>query len=65
MSTSAQFENSEEFQEALGSVRNDNTENVYVTVGHLENDPTRLTVVKIGQDLEDIAENLDSSQVGW
>lgn len=63
MSTSASFENYEEFQEALGTVRSDSTKDVYAIINHVENDPTRVAVLKVGQDVEEIAENLDSQQV--
>lgn len=63
MSTSASFENYEEFQAALGTVRNDGTQDVYVIVSHIDNDPARVDILKIGQDVEEIADNLDSSQV--
>lgn len=63
MSTSAEFENPEEFQQAIASVRSDSTDDVYVIVGHVDNDPTRLTVLKLGQNVEELGENVDSSQV--
>ncbi|KAL4219704.1 hypothetical protein ACF0H5_022274 [Mactra antiquata] len=63
MSTSATFEDLSEFQDAMASVRNDATENVYVIVGHLNKDPARVGVVKVGQNVEELAENVDSTQV--
>ncbi|KAH3796146.1 uncharacterized protein LOC127838019 [Dreissena polymorpha] len=63
MSTSATFENLEEFQEAATSVRNDATDDAFVIVGHVNNNPAQVAVVKVGQNVEDIADNLDNSQV--
>jgi len=63
MSTSAAFENPDEFREAIASVRNDASDDVYAIVGHIDSDPTRLGVLKLGQDVEEIADHLDSTQV--
>jgi len=63
MSTAAEFVNLDEFQEAVAAVRNDASDTSYVIVGHVDNDPARVQVVKTGDNVEEIAENMDSSQV--
>ncbi|XP_045197912.2 uncharacterized protein LOC123552361 [Mercenaria mercenaria] len=63
MSTSASFDNPEEFQEAMASVRNDASEDVYVIVGHIDNDPARVGVLKVGQSVDELADLVDSEQV--
>lgn len=63
MSTSAQFEDLDAFKNAMASVRSDITSDVYVIVSHVNDDPTRVDVLKVGTNVEEIAEYLDSKQV--
>ncbi|XP_052789352.1 uncharacterized protein LOC128224630 [Mya arenaria] len=63
MSTSAEFENPEVFKEAQASVRNDSSEDMFVIVSHVDNDPAKLQVLKVGQNVEEIRDYMDSQQV--
>ena len=63
MSTSATFENQTEFEESVASVRNDASDDLYVIVQHIDDDPCRLGVLKVGQNVEEIAAQMDSTQV--
>jgi hypothetical protein len=35
----------------------------YIVVGHIDNDPNRLSVLKVGEDVSDIEELLDDTQM--
>lgn len=63
MSTTATFEDDSSFQEASGSVRNDSADAKYVIVGHVNDDPLRIQVVKTGQDVEELADEMQDDQV--
>ena len=63
MSTVAEFIDGANFEEAVKSVRDDNTDDKYVVVGHVENNPNRVSVLKVGQDLEQLGAEMNDTQV--
>lgn len=63
MSTTASFDDESEFQEASGSVRNDSIDKKYVIVGHVDGDPLRIQVVKVGTDVNELADEMHDDQV--
>ncbi|XP_060586255.1 uncharacterized protein LOC132741996 [Ruditapes philippinarum] len=63
MSTSASFENIDEFETAIASVRNDADSTTYVIVQHIDGDPAKVCVLKTGDSVDELAELVDSSQV--
>ncbi|KAK3088916.1 hypothetical protein FSP39_025420 [Pinctada imbricata] len=63
MSTTADFIDGANFEEAMKSVRSDDKVDNYLVVGHEEDDPTRLTVVTTGQDVEELANHMKDTKV--
>ncbi|KAJ8300123.1 hypothetical protein KUTeg_021642 [Tegillarca granosa] len=63
MSTRAEFVEDANFAECIKSVRDDTTEDNYVLVGHVNHNPNQLTVIQVGQNVEDLQGLLDDSQV--
>lgn len=63
MSTRAEFVEDANFDECIRSVRADTTEDNYVLVGHVDHNPNQLTVVQVGQNVEDLQGLMDDSQV--
>lgn len=63
MTTTAAFENLQEFKSAVATVRKDGTDDKYLIVGHVEGDPSKLHLIKVGQNVSELATEVDDSQV--
>ena len=63
MSTETTFEDKAAFDKAIQSVRDDNSPMHYIVVSHIDNDPNRLSVLKVGEDVSDIEELVDDTQM--
>ena len=62
MSTTAEFVDGANFDEAMKSVRSDETDDTYLVVQHVDGDPNRLTVLTTGQDTKELAGHMDDTQ---
>ena len=63
MSTEAAFEDKAAFHEGIKAVRDDNSSINYIVVGHIDNDPNRLNVLRVGEDVSDMKELFDDTQM--
>lgn len=63
MSTEAEFEDRAAFDEGIKAVRDDNNPVNFIVVGHIDNDPNRLIVLKVGEDVSDMQELFDETQM--
>lgn len=63
MSTTAEFEDPSSFNEGIRAIRDDNASETYIVVGHIDNDPNRLTVIQVGEDVTELQELFDDSQM--